>query len=172
MDYLPLRSLVEQKLGRKLRLSEKSMLVNAIIASKTRPTVPKVKFLCHTANRSQALAWSPYNKKYAMMPLIEMEQQLSTAERTLIGPTISIAARYGVLMRQKVLSKMHEQCLLESTSGAVNGSMLVMPFLPKDFFHPMTQGPLLSLLKRIVAVEVAHCNGSPFTMGLGALNKN
>ena len=171
-DYIHARNVLERQLGRCLGVSEKKS-VQALLSNHANPTArqPNFIFVGHAREKINVLQSDLYNKDYAM----QSAPVMSTFEKHVLAPVVSTAARKGMLAGVISSNLGDAPCALLSkanTPAVVNGVFRTTPFLPKDYFHPLSKRPLFNLLKRMAIAEVHNTDGDKqMTLGLGALNK-
>jgi hypothetical protein len=91
-----------------------------------------------------------------MMPLDECKRTMTRFEKNIVGPAVCTISRKLMLigaasyeMGDTLIS------LLGSRSSTISGDTTVgkmrgLPFLPKDYFHPLSKKLLFNLLKHMV----------------------
>jgi len=180
-DYLHARKTLEGELGRSLEASEKNSLKAYLHSAKahqpTKPTAcqPDFIFIGHGRAKTNVLQCSLYSKKYAMMSQEACESKISAFEKHVVAPIMCTASRKGMLAGVIRSNLGDAPCSLLSNAdvpAVVNGVFRPLPFLPKDYFHPLSKRPLFNLLKNMAISEVRNSDGpKQMTLGLGALNK-
>jgi len=175
-DYIHARKALEGQLGRSLVASEKNS-VKALLSKHAIPTAsqPNFIFVAHGRARTNVLQTDLYKKDYAMMTQEACESRLSTFEKHVLAPVMCTAVRKGLLAGIIRSNKADAPCAILSnanTPAVVNGVFRATPFLPKDYFCPLSKRPLFNFLKRMAIAEVRNTDGDKqMTLGLGALNK-
>jgi hypothetical protein len=182
-EYLELRNELEGPLlGRGLENTEKLALLE-VLHGRDKTTNDKGKTFVFVVHGRSKLNWMQncaYKKEYSMMTEEECSSIMSTFEKRVLGPAGSTIWRLSSLVGVLSYATGDEYCSLlgsdaEGCTTTIQGALRGLPFIPKDYFHPLTKKPLLKVLERMVEGEIRNVKSTgeaaPLALGLGALNK-